>query len=126
MVYNKDMGRVSIGTSGYNYQDWKGNFYPDHLPQKEWLHYYSERFSTIEINASFYGNLSKTTYQKWAGQVGKNFIFSIKGSRFITHIKRLRDVNDSIKRFFDGAEGLEEKLAVVLWQFPSNFSFEKD
>jgi uncharacterized protein YecE (DUF72 family) len=117
---------IFIGTSGYNYKDWKNIFYPQHLSQKEWLSFYSKHFSTIEINATFYGSFSKSIYQKWASQVGEDFRFAIKGSRFITHIKKLRDVEDSLQLFFDGVEGLGEKLSVVLWQFPNNFRLDKE
>src|SRR5947209_5343517 len=120
------MKHVFIGTSGYNYKDWKGKFYPSTVPQKNWLEYYSKHFSTLEVNAAFYRSFPKITYQKWASQVPKHFQFAIKGSRFITHLKRLSDVESSVQLFFDGVEGLGEKLKVVLWQFPKNFKGDEE
>lgn len=113
--------RFYAGTSGFNYKDWRGIFYPESLSQKKWLTYYAERFNTVEINATFYGSFERSVYQRWADQTGSGFIFSIKGPRFITHIKRLSEVEDSVERFFQSAYGLRGKLEVVLWQFPSNF-----
>ena len=115
------MGKIWVGTSGFNYKHWKNIFYPEGLPQTKWLAFYAEHFKTLEINATFYGSFKESTYKKWADTVPNDFCFAIKGPRFITHIKRVEGVEDSIEKFFDSANGLDKKLAVVLWQFPPSF-----
>ncbi|KKQ96609.1 MAG: hypothetical protein UT20_C0006G0033 [Candidatus Levybacteria bacterium GW2011_GWA1_39_11] len=115
------MGKIYIGTSGYNYKHWKEVFYPKNIPPKNWLSYYSKHFDTVEINATFYGNFKKETFEKWKNSTPKDFCFAIKGPRFITHIKRLKTEDLSLKRFFDSALGLGKKLGVILWQFAPNF-----
>lgn len=110
-----------LGTSGYTYRDWKGRFYPDGLAQKNWLSYYASRFNSVEINGSFYTAIKRSTYEKWYQQTPAHFTFALKGHRFITQMKKLIDVDDAVERFFDSAFGLEDKLAVVLWQFPASF-----
>lgn len=120
------MKKVFIGTSGYTYNHWKGRFYPENLPQKEWLKYYCQHFNTVEINASFYHSLKKETYKRWREDSPENFKFTVKGHRFITGVKRLKDVQDSVRFFFDAVFQLKEKLAGVLWQFPPNFKFTEE
>ena len=115
---------ISIGTSGYNYKDWKEKFYPNSIPQKKWLEYYSEHFKTVEINATFYGSFKPETIASWYGQTPQDFSFAIKGTRYISHLKRLHNVEESIERFFTQVESLQEKLSVVLWQFPANFTLK--
>lgn len=115
------MKQIFLGTSGYTYQDWKGRFYPEHLPQKEWLSYYSQQFATVEINATFYGSFTKEQIQHWADVTTKDFLFSIKGPRLITHVKRLLQIEDEVMRFFDGLTPLQEKSSCILWQLPGNF-----
>lgn len=116
------MGRLLIGTSGYNYKDWKGKFYPEKLSQKEWLSYYAKHFDTVEINATFYGSFKKATFEKWTSETPNTFAFTLKGTRFLTHIKRLKDPEEPIERFFTEAEGLGKKFNCCLWQFPKNFT----
>jgi len=114
-----------VGTSGYNYLHWwDGVFYPQDLPQRKWLEYYSDYFDTVELNVTFYRLPRKETFASWYRRTGKNFLFAVKGSRFITHIKRLRDCEDSLHLFFNNASPLREKLGVVLWQLPP--SLKKD
>ncbi len=115
------MGNLFIGTSGYNYPDWVGVFYPQDLSKKEWLSFYSQHFNTLEINATFYHSFKRRVFENWYKQTPPSFFFSIKGSRFITHIKRIKDVQDEVRIFFENAYGLKEKLSVVLWQFPASF-----
>lgn len=115
------MGELFIGTSGYAYKQWRGVFYPKELPQDEWLAFYSKHFSTVEINATFYGSFSRETFAKWREDAGKDFAFTLKGSRYITHMKRLRDAKPSVERFFAPAAGLGSSLSCVCWQFPRNF-----
>lgn len=115
------MRNLFVGTSGYNYKHWKNIFYPKDLPQKEWLSFYANYFNTVEINATFYRKFEKRVFEKWHKTTPSNFFFTIKGSRFITHVKRLNNVSDAISLFFEGAFSIKEKLAVVLWQFPASF-----
>jgi uncharacterized protein YecE (DUF72 family) len=115
------MVTIWIGCSGFNYRDWKETFYPRDLPQRRWLEYYSTIFSTVELNVTFYRLPLLTTFAKWRDQTPPGFFFSLKGSRYITHIKRLTEVEEPLERFFERALQLKEKLKVVLWQFPPGF-----
>jgi uncharacterized protein YecE (DUF72 family) len=115
------MPEILIGCSGFNYQDWKGEFYPADLPQKKWLVYYCTVFKTVELNVTFYRLPLEKTFDKWHDETPSDFSFSLKGSRFITHIKRLLDPEGPVDMFFERALHLKEKLNVVLWQFPPGF-----
>lgn len=110
-----------IGCSGFYYNDWKGLFYPEDLPKKKWLEYYAETFDTVEINNSFYRMPKEKTVQGWYDRVPENFSFTLKGSRYITHIKKLKDVGESVAYFYHLADILAEKLGSVLWQLPPAF-----
>jgi len=118
---------IYIGTSGYNYPHWwNGVFYPSDLSQKKWLEYYTEYFDTVELNVSFYRLPKKEVFEGWYKRTPKHFLFAVKGSRFITHIKRLKDCRDALSLLFDHASPLKEKLGVVLWQLPPRFKFQKE
>ncbi len=118
---------IYIGTSGYVYNHWGGGvFYPKGLPQKNWLEFYTEHFRTVELNVTFYRLLAPSAFQGWKRRTPSDFSFSVKGSRFITHIKRLKDADDSLKVLFDRANCLKEKLSVVLWQLPPKFKVNLD
>ena len=112
-----------VGCSGYSYDDWKGDFYPDDMPQDEWLFFYAEKFNTVEINNSFYKFPENESIKKWLSQIPANFRFSIKGHRFFTHLKKF-NVDDSFKEKLDdfqsSLEPLKEKAGCVLWQLPGN------
>ena len=120
------MPEIKIGCSGFNYSDWKGRFYPEGLPQRRWLQHYCTVFSTVELNVTFYRLPLPSTFDKWHQETPDNFVFSLKGSRFITHVKRLIDPEAPLERFFEGALRLKEKLGVVLWQFPPKFNLNKE
>jgi uncharacterized protein YecE (DUF72 family) len=93
-----------IGTSGYNYPHWwNGTFYPSDLPQKKWLEFYAEHFDTVELNVSFYRLPKKEVFQGWYKRTPKKFVFAVKGSRFITHIKRLKDCREPLSVLLDHA-----------------------
>ncbi len=113
--------KLYIGTSGWNYYDWKDRFYPADSKPREYLAYYSRHFPTTEVNYSFYHLPKPTTYQNWAAQVPDNFVFAVKTSRVITHIRRLKDVADEWQLFLDNASALGRKLGPVLLQFPPSF-----
>lgn len=118
------MPQLFIGTSGWNYPHWQGIFYPKGLSQNKWLEHYAKFFNCIELNVTFYRLVQKKTFENWHKRTPKDFYFVAKGSRFITHIKKIKAIGDSLKLFIDNALGLEEKLAAVLWQFPP--SLKKD
>jgi len=115
------MGKLFIGTSGWVYGHWEGIFYPEDLASKEKLKYFSKHFKTAEINYSFYHLPRPSTYQNWYNQTPGNFVFAVKASRFITHIKRLSGVKEAWKQFLENALYLKEKLGPVLFQFPPSF-----
>lgn len=114
-------GKLFIGTSGWVYSHWQGIFYPANLPSKDKLKYFSKHFKTAEINYSFYHLPRTTTYQNWYLQTPKDFLFAVKASRFITHIKRLKGVKKSWKVFLKNTLNLKEKLGPILFQFPPSF-----
>jgi uncharacterized protein YecE (DUF72 family) len=118
------MPRLFIGTSGWNYPHWQAVFYPRDLNQKKWLQYYAKFFNTVELNVTFYRLVQKKTFQNWYKRTPKKFYFIAKGSRFITHIKKIKGVRESLGLFINNAIELKEKLAAVLWQLPP--SFKKD
>lgn len=111
---------IHVGTSGYSYKEWKGSFYPEKIPAKEMLRYYSERLSTVEINATFYRMPQASMLETWLEQVPPTFRFSLKASQRITHFKRLKEVDDETKYFLDTAAVLGDQLGVVLFQLPPN------
>ncbi len=118
---------ILIGTSGYNYPHWwNGVFYPEDLPQKKWLEFYAKYFDTVELNVTFYRLPKKETFEGWYKRTPEKFSFSVKGSRFITHIKRLRDCREPLSLFLERASPLKEKLGVILWQLPPRFEFHKE
>ncbi len=113
--------RLHVGTSGYSYRHWSGGvFYPPKLNQKEWLTYYGNSFNTVEINSTFYGLPSKEVFRNWYDRTPSDFRFAIKGSRYITHLKKLGVDPESMTLLGDHASGLGEKLDIVLWQLPEN------
>ena len=116
-----ERGKLYIGTSGWVYSHWEGVFYPQDLPLKDKLKYFSKHFKTAEINYSFYHLPRPTTYQKWYSETPEGFLFAVKASRFITHIKRLKGVKVAWKQFLDNAISLKEKLGPILFQFPPSF-----
>src|SRR3989344_8008068 len=120
------MAKVYIGTSGWVYSDWKGAFYPQDLPQRKWLEYYGQHFKTVEVNSTFYHQMKPATFENWAKSVPSDFVFSIKGSRFITHIKRLKPDRASIERFIESSKSLGDKLGPILWQLPPRFKEDEE
>ena len=114
-------GKLFIGTSGWVYGHWEGVFYPEGLPSKDKLKYFSQHFKTAEINYSFYHLPRPTTYQNWYNQTPEDFLFAVKASRFITHIKRLQGVKEAWEQFIENALNLKEKLGPILFQFPPSF-----
>jgi len=109
-----------VGTSGYSYKEWKGTFYPADMSAKGMLHYYGERFRTVEINNTFYRMPSVSVLERWAGDVPADFKFVLKASRQITHMKRLKDAADSVSYLLEAAGALKERLGPLLFQLPPN------
>ena len=112
--------RVHVGTSGYNYEAWRGSFYPEDLSAKKMLAYYAEQFDTVEINYSFYRKPTPKILEGWAAQVPERFRFALKAWQRITHQKRLRDTGELLEGFIDAARTLQSRLAPVLYQLPPN------
>ncbi|MGC1299128.1 MAG: DUF72 domain-containing protein [Alloacidobacterium sp.] len=120
-------GGVRIGISGWTYAPWRGVFYPEGLSQKKELVYAAETFSTIEINGTFYSLQRPTSFEKWAKEAPEDFVFSVKATRHITHVQRLRDVEIPLANFFaSGILKLGKKLGPILWQFPPSFKFDRE
>lgn len=116
---------VRIGISGWTYAPWRGVFYPEGLAQAKELSYASRQFNSIEINGTHYALQRPEVFRKWYDQTPEDFVFSVKGSRYITHLRRLKDVEIPLANFFaSGVLGLGEKLGPFLWQFPPSFHFD--
>ena len=120
--------RVHIGTSGWNYGDWRGRFYPAGLPPRRWLEHYARSFETVEVNATFYRLASRRAVAGWVEQTPPEFVFAVKASRFITHMKRLTDMEQGVERFYDRIRPLIDsgRLGPVLWQLPESFRRDDD
>jgi uncharacterized protein YecE (DUF72 family) len=115
---------VRVGCSGWNYKHWReGVFYPPRLPPKEWLTYYARFFDTVEVNATFYRLPRETAVARWVAQTPSEFAFAVKMSRYVTHVKRLRDLDESERLFYSRIAPLvaSPKMAPVLWQLPPTF-----
>jgi uncharacterized protein YecE (DUF72 family) len=120
-------GTARIGISGWTYAPWRGNFYPSGLQHADELSYASRQVDTIEINGTFYGLQRPEAFARWYDETPQRFVFAVKGPRFITHIRRLREVETPLANFFaSGVLRLEEKLGPVLWQFPPSFRFDAE
>jgi uncharacterized protein YecE (DUF72 family) len=117
-------GRIYVGTSGWVYDAWRVHLYRD-VPKRRWLEHASRTFATLEINGSFYTQIKPETYARWRAETPPGFRFSLKGHRYITHYKRLRDADESIARIRDQAAALGDKLANVVWQLPAHLALEE-
>jgi uncharacterized protein YecE (DUF72 family) len=118
-------GSIRIGISGWTYKPWRGVFYPEKLPQKKELHFAADTFPTIEINGTFYSLQRPASFEHWAQETPDDFVFSVKGSQYITHERRLRDIEAPLSNFFaSGLLKLGKKLGPLLWQFPPSFKFD--
>jgi uncharacterized protein YecE (DUF72 family) len=117
------MKRVWIGCSGWSYHDWKNGLY-EGVPSSRWLQRYAQVFDTVEVNATFYRLPKRKTVESWVEQTPAGFLFAVKGSRYLTHMRRLRDIEEGVARFWAPLEPLREagRLGPVLWQLPENFS----
>ena len=121
------MGRIRVGISGWTYAGWRGDFYPRGLVQRRELEYASQRMTSIEINGSFYSLQRPTSYASWREQTPDDFVFAVKGGRFITHMKKLAGVETALANFFaSGVLALGEKTGPFLWQLPPNLGFDPE
>jgi uncharacterized protein YecE (DUF72 family) len=122
-----EAGKLYVGTSGYAYKPWKGNFYPEKLPDKDMLKFYASELSTVEINYSFYQMPRESVLAGWAASVPEGFQFALKANQKITHVARLRNCESTLKRFLEVSSVLQEgnRLGPILVQLPPNFKFDR-
>jgi uncharacterized protein YecE (DUF72 family) len=119
------MAKLRVGISGWKYAGWRGAFYPTGLPQKRELEFAASHFDSVEINGSFYSLQRPESYASWAEQTPPGFVFSVKGSRYITHLLKLRNVEAALANFFaSGVLALGRKLGPILWQFPPQLGYD--
>jgi len=118
-------GKIRVGISGWRYSEWRGDFYPKGLPQRRELEYAAEHLTSIEVNGSFYSLQRPSSYRKWRDETPDDFVFAVKGGRFITHFKRLQGIEAPLANFFaSGVLALGPKLGPVLWQLPESLAFD--
>jgi uncharacterized protein YecE (DUF72 family) len=119
---------VHVGCSGWNYSAWRGELYPPGLPARRWLEHYAASFPTVEVNATFYRLIARTAVERWVEQTPPGFLFAVKGSRYLTHVKRLADMGRGVERFYERIVPLvaAERLGCVLWQLPESFHRDDD
>jgi uncharacterized protein YecE (DUF72 family) len=116
--------RIHVGTSGWHYDHWQGPFYPDDLPPVDWLSYYADRFDTVEINNTFYQLPARATLERWRATGPDGFCFAVKASRYITHMKKLKDPQEPLSRLYSRIEALGDALGPVLFQLPPRWRFD--
>ena len=114
-------GSIRVGTSGWSYAHWRGIFYPDRMPAREHFRFYAAEFGTVELNNSFYRQPPLTRFQAWGAEAPPGFLFAVKGSRYISHVKRLLVEQESVNRVVEAATGLGDRLGPILFQFPRTF-----
>jgi uncharacterized protein YecE (DUF72 family) len=117
---------AQVGTSGWQYSYWKESFYPSDVAQSRWLEYYATRFSAVEVNNTFYRLPSATTFTNWAARTPGDFVFALKASRYLTHMKRLREPEEPVARILERVQPLGAKLGPILLQLPPNFKIDLD
>ena len=117
---------VHVGTSGWQYRDWRGVLYPAGVPQRRWLEHYAEHFATVENNNAFYRLPARETFTDWHDRTPGDFVMAVKASRFLTHIKRLRDPAEPVARLLGAAAGLGDRLGPILLQLPPNLAAEPE
>jgi uncharacterized protein YecE (DUF72 family) len=117
------MAAVRVGCSGWSYSDWRGRVYPEGVPQRRWLEHYATLFDTVEVNATFYRLPRRETVEAWVERTPADFVFAVKASRYLTHVRRLSDLGRGLERFYARIEPLVDspKLGPVLWQLPETF-----
>ena len=123
----RSLGDIRIGISGWRYKPWRSVYYPPKLPQRRELAYVAQDFNSVEINGTFYSMQRPESFRRWHAETPANFLFAIKGPRFITHMKKLRGVEPALANFFaQGLLALGGKLGPILWQLPPQLAFDAD
>jgi len=117
---------IRIGCSGWNYRHWRGDFYPEGVPVKRWFAHYAQAFDTVEINASFYRRPTAETFAKWRDQAPEGFCYAVKAPRFITHMRKLKECEESVAEFLARARHLRPALGPILYQLPPNWRFDRE
>lgn len=120
------VSNIYVGTSGWHYDDWRGRFYPEKLPKTKWLEFYARHFSTLELNNTFYRLPSENAFTNWYNSSPADFVFAVKVSRFITHIKRLKDCDEAVNNFISRVVILKNKLGPLLYQLPPGLHRDDD
>jgi uncharacterized protein YecE (DUF72 family) len=120
-------GRCFIGTSGWSYRHWRDPFYPSGMAKgADQLRFYAEQFDTVEVNGTFYRLIEQDTFRRWREETPEGFVFACKGSRYLTHMKRLKDPEQGVGRFFERVEALEDKLGPIVFQLPGRFKPDRE
>ncbi|MGZ4125427.1 MAG: DUF72 domain-containing protein [Actinomycetota bacterium] len=117
---------VLIGTSGWQYDSWRGRFYPPDVPKRAWLPFFAEHFPTVEVNNSFYMLPKPSSFERWRDETPDGFVITVKANRYITHIRRLRECRDAVQTFWERARLLGPKLGPVLFQLPPRFAADPE
>jgi len=120
-----EWGTVRIGCSGWEYKHWRGDFYPAEIPKTQWFETYARRFDTVEINNSFYRLPEASTFARWAERAPPGFLYAVKASRFLTHMKKLKEPEEPVHRLFTRMKPLARRLGPVLYQLPPNFKVDR-
>jgi uncharacterized protein YecE (DUF72 family) len=118
-------GRTRVGCSGWEYKHWRGDFYPAEIPKTRWFEHYAAHFDTVEINNSFYRLPEKETFARWGQRAPMRFLYAVKASRFLTHMKKLKDPEEPVERLFHRMRALGKHLGPVLYQLPPNFKLDR-
>jgi uncharacterized protein YecE (DUF72 family) len=118
--------RARVGCSGWEYKHWRGDFYPPDVPKSRWFEYYAARFDTVEINNTFYRLPEQSTFAAWAARAPSGFTFAVKASRFLTHMKKLKDPEEPLSRLFDRMRPLSRHVGPVLYQLPPGWKLDRD
>ncbi|MCR2763747.1 DUF72 domain-containing protein [Microbacterium sp. zg.B48] len=126
-TFDTEPGRVRVGISGWRYPSWRGDFYPRGLVQRRELEFVGQRMSTLEVNGSFYSLQRPESYRRWVQSVPEDFVFAVKGSRYITHMMRLRNIDTAMANFLaSGVLMLGRQLGPILWQLPERLAYDPD
>jgi uncharacterized protein YecE (DUF72 family) len=125
MNNGKPSPQIHIGTSGWTYDHWSGVFYPEDCPKTRWLEFYAKHYGTVELNASFYRLPKAQTFENWRNRTPDNFLWAVKANRYITHIKRIKDVEEPLERLYSSVALLKKKLGPILFQLPPSLSFDE-
>src|SRR5262249_50155662 len=118
--------KIHIGCSGWNYRHWRGRFYPEEQKPEQWFGFYAGVFDTVEINNTFYHLPAAQTFKAWRAQAPAGFIYAVKANRYLTHLKKLKDVRRPLKKFLDRARLLEEHLGPILYQLPPHWRLNRE